>query len=194
MPRAKRSTARYEGSFSAVPTRKRILVLGCGNPARGDDGLGPALIERLERASLPQVETRVGYQLCVEDALDIGCFRQVIFVDASYSADPPFEYYPLQEDATRAELDTHGVSPEALMILARTLFGAETPAHVLAIRGYAFEPFVETLSSRAKKNLDLAFRHLSEQLSIGTETTREKFYRDPDTDPELAEKCCVSGT
>ena len=177
-----------------VPTCEKILVLGYGNPARGDDGLGPALIERLERASFEQVETRVGYQLCVEDALDIGGFRQVIFVDASYSADPPFEYHPLQEDATRAVLDTHGVSPEALMLLARTLFGAKTPAQVLAIRGYAFEPFVEVLSSRAEKNLDLALGHLSEQLSIGTEGTREKFDIHPDTDPEFSEKCCVAGT
>jgi hypothetical protein len=78
------------------------------------------------------------------------------------------------------------------MLLARTLFGAKTPAQVLAIRGYAFEPFVEVLSSRAEKNLDLAFRHLSEQLlsGIGVETTREKF----DIDPELAEKCCAAGT
>jgi hydrogenase maturation protease len=150
-----------------VPTREKTLVLGCGNPARGDDGLGPALIERLERARPQQVETRVGYQLCVEDALDIGSFRQVIFVDASCSAKPPFEYYLLQEDKTQAELDTHGVSPEALMLLARTLFGAKTPAHILAIRGYEFEPFVETLSTEAEKNLDVAFRHLLEQLSGG---------------------------
>jgi len=57
-------------------------------------------------------------------------------------------------------LDTHSVSPEAMMFLARTLFGATTTASVLAIRGYEFEPFVESLSSAAEENLEQAFRHL----------------------------------
>ena len=55
-----------------------VLVLGCGNPARGDDGLGPALIQGIEIAALEGIETRVDYQLCVEDALDIGSFTEVI--------------------------------------------------------------------------------------------------------------------
>lgn len=144
---------------------RKILLLGYGNPARGDDGLGPALIEKIEQANFEQVETRIDYQLCVEDAMDIGGFRRVIFVDASRSARAPFEYYPLEQGKTPAALDTHGVSPGALMYLARTLFGAETPANILAIRGYDFEPFVETLSAAAQANLELARAFIAARVS-----------------------------
>ncbi|MCP4994818.1 MAG: hydrogenase maturation protease [Gammaproteobacteria bacterium] len=145
--------------------QKKVLVLGCGNPARGDDGVGPALINLLEQADFTRVEIRLDYQLRVEDALDIGNFQQVIFVDASKDARPPFEFNALTMDQLPTALDTHSTSPEALLYLAKTLFGAETPASILAIRGYAFEPFVESITPQAKKNLVLAFDHLSQIIS-----------------------------
>ncbi|MCB1760510.1 MAG: hydrogenase maturation protease [Gammaproteobacteria bacterium] len=133
-----------------------LLVLGYGNPARGDDGIGPAFIEQLERLGLPGVETRVDYQLCVEDAMDIGTFARVLFVDASLDAAPPYRHYPLAPKLKPNRLDTHSLSPEALIHLARTLFSATTEASVIAIRGYSFEPFVETLSAGAHANLQAA--------------------------------------
>jgi len=138
--------------------------LGYGNPARGDDGLGPALVERLDLLALEGVETRVDYQLCVEDAMDIGLFERVIFVDASIDAAAPYSHYALPEAEAPTTLDTHSVSPAALIRLARSLFGATTKASILAIRGYAFEPFSESLSAAAVHNLNAAFSYLTERL------------------------------
>ena len=146
----------------------KILVLGYGNPARGDDGLGPALIERLDAVALNDLETRVDYQLCVEDAMDIGGFERVIFVDASMNVAPPYLHYMLPEALTPGRLDTHSLSPEALIHLARSLFGARTKASVLAIRGYHFEPFSESLSAQAVLNLSAAFIYLTEKLGAST--------------------------
>ena len=129
-----------------------VLVIGCGNPARGDDGLAPAFVERLDRLCLPGVETRNQYQLCVEDAMDMSDYGQVVYVDASLDAPPPFEFAPLPNDAVM-RLDTHSVSPGALTYLARTLFGATANVFVLAIRGYRFDPFIETISEQAQGNL-----------------------------------------
>jgi len=144
--------------------KKRTLVLGYGNPARGDDGLGPALVERLAALALDDLETRVDYQLCVEDAMDIGGFEQVVFVDASLNAVPPFLHYRIPEVVTPTILDTHSISPEALIHLARTLFGAKSQASVLEIRGYHFEPFTESLSVAAAQNLNAAFLYLKSVL------------------------------
>jgi len=47
----------------------KILVFGLGNPARQDDGLGPAFISRLEKAKIPGLTLEADYQLLVEDAL-----------------------------------------------------------------------------------------------------------------------------
>ncbi len=140
------------------------LILGYGNPARGDDGLGPALIERLSALDLHGVQTRSDYQLRVEDALDLGAFSRVVFVDAAVSGSAPFDFFELPESAVK-RLDTHSVSPGALMFLARELFGANTQAFVLAIRGYAFAPFTEGLSQQALDNLDRALGHLSTLLN-----------------------------
>lgn len=144
--------------------KERILVLGYGNPARGDDGLGPALIEQLEALPLEGLETRVDYQLCVEDAMDIGDFNRVIFVDASMNVAPPYLHYTLPESVTPTALDTHSISPEALVFLARTLFGATSDASILAIRGYQFEPFSESISTEAMQNLNAAFRYLTQTI------------------------------
>jgi len=138
--------------------------LGYGNPARGDDGLGPALVERIDQMALEGVETRIDYQLCVEDAMDIGLFERVIFVDASIDAAAPYSHYALAEAEVPTTLDTHSVSPAALVRLARTLFGARTKASILAIRGYAFEPFSESISAAAVHNLDAAFNYLTQNL------------------------------
>ncbi|MCP3870365.1 MAG: hydrogenase maturation protease [Gammaproteobacteria bacterium] len=135
-----------------MSTPGSILVIGYGNPARGDDGLGPAFIEWLEKAEIPGIDSRIHYQLCVEDAIDIASYQQVVFVDASLEGQSSFEFFPLTEQAVR-QLDTHSVSPGGLMYLARMLFGATAGASVLAIRGYCFDPFVETLSDQARENL-----------------------------------------
>ncbi|MBL9110068.1 MAG: hypothetical protein JNM74_12375, partial [Myxococcales bacterium] len=55
-------------------TRAPVLVIGIGNPSRGDDALGPAVVARLEellRAELAggQVETLVDFQLQIEHTL-----------------------------------------------------------------------------------------------------------------------------
>lgn len=134
----------------------RTLVIGYGNPARGDDGLGPVFADQLKSAALNRVETRIDYQLCVEDALDLANFKQVVFVDAARNLDRPFVFYPVNEEQVPDGLDTHSLSPEAVVHLARTLFGAATRAFVLAIQGEHFDIFEERLSVRAEENLQAA--------------------------------------
>jgi len=84
--------------------------------------------------------------------MDMSDYGQVVYVDASLDAPPPFEFAPLPNDAVM-RLDTHSVSPGALTYLARTLFGATANVFVLAIRGYRFDPFIETISEQAQGNL-----------------------------------------
>ncbi len=132
-----------------------VLVIGYGNPARGDDGLAPAFIERLVEKELSGITARVQYQLCVEDVLDFEAYSQVVFVDASMDVPPPFRYSALTRQA-EMHLNTHSVSPGALIYLATTLFGSSPPAAILAIRGYSYQPFTEQLSRQAEDNLQSA--------------------------------------
>ncbi len=131
----------------------RTLVLGWGNPGRGDDGLGPALAGIIEAQAGDGLTVESDYQLQVEDAAEIARHDRVVFVDADRSGPEPFSCRRLAPAETGLSFTSHSVSPGALLKLAGELFGKEPEAWLVGIRGYAFDTFDETLSSRACVNL-----------------------------------------
>jgi hydrogenase maturation protease len=133
----------------------RGLVFGWGNPSRGDDALGPTLIEKLsdlhqQKASTSEFLT--DFQLQIEHALDLVDRKQVLFVDASQNCTAPFEVTTLQPTGN-ASFTTHAMSPESVMQVFRDLQGIEPPTCLmLAIRGEQFE-LGTPLSEAAESNL-----------------------------------------
>jgi hydrogenase maturation protein HypF len=136
-----------------------LLVLGVGNPSRGDDALGPLFVERLTEAlagdvSSGALELLTDYQLQIEHALDLTGRTRVVFVDASVRAAPPFEYFRTGAQAQRSGL-THAISPEEVLAAHRRIVGEPPESWVLAIRGEHFE-LGDALSSGARAHLDAA--------------------------------------
>lgn len=145
-----------------MSTPPPILIIGVGNPSRGDDALGPLLIERLQTLQLPGVELLTDFQLQVEYALDLQDRLQVIFVDASVNTQPPFTFTPVY--ATEDDsFSSHALSPGAVLHAYRKLLGAPPASAVLAIRGEAFE-LGASLSDAAARNLEAAIEWLSHSL------------------------------
>lgn len=140
--------------------RPEILILGWGNPGRGDDGLGPEFVGAIEALGLPGVVVDSDYQLQVEDAAEVARFRRVLFVDADRGGIEPFWLDRLWPDARSLSFSTHSVSPAAVLALARDLFLAEPEAWIMGIRGYEFDEFCEQISVGARSNLDQAVEHL----------------------------------
>jgi hydrogenase maturation protease len=136
-----------------------VLVIGYGNPGRRDDGLGPALVEAIERLRMPGVTVEADYQLSVEDAAAAAAHRYVVFADASVGGREPF-FFRAVHPAAHTSFSTHSVEPEAVLALARDLFQADTKGYALGIRGYRFNEFGETLSDEAQDNLATAFRFI----------------------------------
>jgi hydrogenase maturation protease len=133
--------------------KPRLLVVGWGNPSRGDDALGPAFIGEAQRRD--EVELVVDYQLQPEHALDLVGRDQVLFVDAAVDGGEPFELRAITAD-TSASLTTHHLSPGALLHVYEKLTGQKAPpARMLTIRGWQFG-LGESLSERARQNLDAA--------------------------------------
>jgi len=152
--------------------RRRALVIGYGNPGRLDDGLGPALAERLEALALPGVTVEADYQLVVEDAEAIARHDVVVFADAHTSIDEPFSFTPV-EPVEHVSFSSHSLTPQAAVSLARELFGATAEAYVLAIRGYEFNDFGQGLSPAARANLGEAVESLASMLTRGVFTVTE---------------------
>lgn len=142
------------------------LILGWGNPGRGDDGLGPEFIRAFTELKIPGVVTDSDYQLQVEDAAEVARFRRVLFVDADRRGVEPFWLGRLSPDGNLA-FSTHSVSAGGVLALARDLFQAEPEAWILGIRGYQFDEFGERLSIRARFNLDRALKYVESALLNG---------------------------
>jgi len=138
----------------------RILLIGYGNPGRGDDGLGPALAARIEALDLPGVTVDRDYQLTVDHAPMIAAHDMVIFADAMIGLEMPFRLAPLPPDPT-VGLGSHQVSPEAALHLAGLLYGHAPPGWMLAIAGQTFGEVAEGLSALAEQNLTQAAEFLA---------------------------------
>jgi hydrogenase maturation protease len=143
----------------------RTLVLGYGNPGRQDDGLGPALANRIDALGRPGLTTLDAYQLNIEDALDVAEHDVVWFVDATKVGPSPFSVRELC-GAESHEFTSHLVRPEAVLALARDGWGRTPKAFLLAIRGYRFA-FVERLTRSATRNLRAAEAMLVASLAGG---------------------------
>ena len=142
---------------------KKILEYGFGNPGRQDDGLGPAIIERLDKDGIPGIATDCNYQLNIEDAYLIAENDIVVFVDASIDAEEPFSFRRIEPSA-EITFTTHSMSPESVIALCGDIHGKIPETYVLAIRGYEWEMF-EGLSERAINNFNEAYSFLLEKIS-----------------------------
>ena len=137
-----------------------VLVFGYGNPGRGDDGLGPALLERVDmlradHPEWPEVELATDFQLQVEHALDLEGRRCVLFADADSTAPPPFSYARVLP-AGGISHTTHAMTPQALLhVYERVLGTAPPPSFLIGIRGERFD-FGTPLSDAALRNLESA--------------------------------------
>lgn len=141
-----------------------VLLIGFGNPGRLDDGLGPALAERIDQLclspmGLSRMTVESCYQLAVEHAELVAGYDVVIFADADVQGREPYEWSRI-EPRLDASFTTHDVAPSTVLGLARNLFGASTEGYLLAIRGYQFDDFGEHLSAPAQENLTAAVRLL----------------------------------
>lgn len=134
---------------------KPLLLIGYGNPGRGDDGLGPALVERLETLDIGGIELMSDYQLTVDMAHDIASFESVVFADAAMTGPAPFSFSSTEPGAPLS-FTSHSQRPEGVLYLAQTLFGGRAQGHLLGIRGYQFGQFNEELSPEAERNLEAA--------------------------------------
>ncbi len=135
---------------------KRFLLMAYGNPGRRDDGLGYALAENLS-GQYPGLEALWRYQPAIEDAAEMAAYETVVFADATRTGEAPFSFGALMPAVAAADAFTsHAVTPAAVLYLARACFHSTAKVYLLAIRGYEFDEFSESLSAEAAENLRCA--------------------------------------
>lgn len=158
---------------------KPILVFGYGNLSRGDDAVGPLLLEYLEQhTDLSRIELLTDFQLQIEHALDLQKRELVIFVDAAVNRDSPFGFNRLAPCRDNS-YTSHAMSPAALLQVFESVTGATSPpSFLLSIKTSSFE-LGDGLSETALLNLDQACRFAENLLTLPADKiaeTAEKFH------------------
>lgn len=135
-----------------------MLLIGYGNPGRGDDGLGPAFSERIAARGFPGLEVDTDYQLVAEHALAVSEQDVVIFADAMIGGEGAFSFSEITS-VPAATLGSHSMQPQTVLALGETLFGGTPKAFLMAISGYDYGDVKEGLSDLAEENLRAAEDH-----------------------------------
>lgn len=133
----------------------RVLLIGYGNALRGDDALGPMVVECLRPLladTLKNVELLSCQQLAPELAEPLARCELAIFVDAENSGEPgTVRVRRLRPMAENVASLTHHVQPAALLALARELYGRAPEARL--VTGSAATLDGETLSEQGRNAL-----------------------------------------
>jgi len=143
------------------------LVLACGNPLRGDDGVA-VVLARYFRAEFcePETEIRSAQQWTPDLAEHISQSDIVLFLDASATLAPGKVQFKRLEPAREFFSSTsHTMSPEALLALAAQLYSRRPErAFLLTIGGESFD-HADHLSEPVRSAIPVAMDMIKATLS-----------------------------
>ena len=156
-------------SLGQAPRLPPLLVFGYGNPSRGDDALGPDLVDalqpRVESGQWRHLELLTDFQLQVEHILDMEPRELILFVDADMKCLVPFRFSEILPRRDRS-YTSHAMTPEALLYTYReVLQHPPPPSFMLSIAGNSFG-LGECLTPEAAENFDRAMAFI-ERLCSG---------------------------
>ena len=118
----------------------RVLVIGTGNPLRGDDGFGLRLAAALaERLPAGQAEVIATVQLTPELAEAMSGAERALFLDCRDGAPPGrLEVTPVRLRNECAPALSHHLEASALLHAAAALYGRAPEAALLTVTGADF--------------------------------------------------------
>lgn len=118
----------------------RVLIVGYGNPLRGDDGLGWHAAERLRELDLPGTEVLTVHQLTPELAEDLSRVDLALFIDAREGGEPgSWRAEAVGSGADTSQAFTHHATPAGLIDNARLLYGSAPEGVLFSMSGESFE-------------------------------------------------------
>jgi hydrogenase maturation protease len=120
---------------------RRVTILVCGEPLRGDDAVADAIVDALSPSTRAMAEVRYVGALMPDDLLAAG--GPVIVVDAIFGP-PPGEVVDLPLSALRSVTakveigSSHSIPLPAVVALAERMAGQEVEGRFIGIAGETF--------------------------------------------------------
>jgi len=142
----------------------KVVILGVGNPLKGDDGFGPELVKRLKgRVSAELIDGGTAPENYLEVIANLKP-DTIMVVDAVHFDGSPGELRLLRsEDILSAELSTHKLSPKVLMDFLSQRCSADI--FMLAVQPRSIE-FGAEMNSEVKRKVERLEVLLSETLKV----------------------------
>ena len=143
-----------------------MLIIGCGNRRRGDDGAGILVAERL-RELLLDAETRTGEAADLIEAWDT--VNDVIVIDAVLTGAPAGKVQAWDgrqlPASVRSAASTHGFGVVEAIELARVLNRLPMRLRVYGVEGRRFEPGAE-ISSEVQRAVEEVAQRIIADVSM----------------------------
>jgi hydrogenase maturation protease len=116
------------------------LVIGYGNPLRGDDGIGWYAAELLaDDPRLHGAQVLTSHQLVPELAENVSRASLVVLVDATMQGDPgSLSVRRIEPRPAAPATWSHQLDPETLADLAEALYGAAPPMVLVSVAAGSF--------------------------------------------------------
>lgn len=144
---------------------RRSLVVGYGNPLRGDDGFGwHAAVALAADPRLADTDVVIRHQLTPELAEDVATARVAVLIDACLGDTPGC--VSIREVAPAAGPSwSHQLRPEDVVGLAQALFGTVPPVFLVTVTGAHFG-YGSTLSREVSACVPRVLRTVEAALSV----------------------------
>jgi hydrogenase maturation protease len=138
-----------------------ILIIGYGNPLRGDDGVGVHAAQTLGRSVHDEtVKVLSQHQLSPDLASDLAEARAVLFIDANSEGAPgTLKVETITPDTSYAGSFSHHLQPSVLLALTQTLYGKCPKTLLFSIAGKCFD-HVEGLSEEVRTVLPMLYENV----------------------------------
>ncbi len=147
-----------------------MLIIGYGNPLRGDDAVGLLAAERLldwieRQGDIPGIEVIARPCLTIELAANLAGHRRALFIDAALAGPAGAIRRRRLQPATERGPLPHVLSPTELLGWCQWLYGVAPRSSLITIAGASFNyaegrlsPLVESALARLLKRLGLKQR------------------------------------
>ena len=144
---------------------RSVLVIGYGNPLRGDDAFGWHAARRLAQlARHDPIHVLAVHQLTPELAEPVSNAERVIFIDASHQGEPgTWKCEEIEPELGLANSLAHHFTPASLLAYASVIFNVSPWAQLIAFSAQSFG-CGEALTPRAESALAEVLQHVLERI------------------------------
>lgn len=151
-----------------------ILIIGYGNPLRGDDSVGQHIAWTLQHDwKRSYVQVLAVYQLTPELVEDISRVNLVIFIDARIGDTPGTIIHEAVHPKDGTGAFTHHVTPSSLLAASRQLYGVCPMALSFTVIGRCFD-YDEALSPEVEAAIPALIENIERIVQYSHQ--RETFY------------------